>query len=176
MKNDSNRKLVWAGLFTALITVATVIIHIPSPTGGYINAGDALVILGALILGPLWGAVAAGIGSALADILSGYVIYALPTLIIKALMALVAGSIISHIHTKKPLIGVIFGGIIAEIIMIAGYFAFSALFLGFGWGAVVDVPGNAIQGAFGVAAGTALYLALIKIPYVRDNYKTGDSK
>ena len=66
MRNDKIQKLVWAGLFTALTTIATMIVQVPSPLGGYLNAGDAVVILSAFLLGSPWGALAAGLGSALA--------------------------------------------------------------------------------------------------------------
>ncbi len=167
MRNQQIKKIVWAGLFTALTTVATMIIQVPSPTGGYVNAGDALVLLGAFILGPWWGAAAAGLGSALADLLAGYVLYAPATLVIKFLMALTAGIILKKMRKSPSLLGAILGGVIAELIMIGGYFAFTALALNLGWGALAEIPGNCVQGVFGVASGTALYFALLRIPYVK---------
>jgi uncharacterized membrane protein len=165
--NNNIRKLVMAALFTALCCVATMAIRIPSPTGGYLNAGDAIVLLSAFLMGPFWGAAVAGIGSSLADIFSGYVVYAPATLIIKALMALVSGSILRHIVSKHSAATAVLAGIAAELVMILGYFAFTATVLGFGLGAVAEIPGNAMQGIFGVAAGTALFLALSKVPYIK---------
>ena len=66
--NKTTRKLVFSGLFAALCCVMTMVIQIPSPTG-YVNLGDCMILLGALALGPVYGALAGGIGSALADIL-----------------------------------------------------------------------------------------------------------
>ena len=83
-------RIVLCSLFTALTTVATMVIQIPLSISGYINFGDVFVLLGAFILGPIYGAVSAGVGAMLADILTGFVIYAPGTLIIKALMAIVA--------------------------------------------------------------------------------------
>ena len=91
MKDEKTRKLVYLALFTALTTAATMVVRVPSPTGGYVNAGDAVVLLCAFVLGPVPGAVAAGIGSALADIFGSYFLYAPATLVIKGLTALVAG-------------------------------------------------------------------------------------
>lgn len=171
MKNDKIKKIVWAGLFTALTAVATMVIQIPSPTGGYVNAGDAVVILGAFLLGPGWGALAAGLGSALADLFAGYVIYAPATFVIKGLMALCAGALIRRGKKGRRSLGfAVAGSVLAESIMIAGYFAFTATVLGFGWGAVAEIPGNAVQAVFGAVAGTALFFALIRIPYVRENF------
>ena len=62
-------------LFAALACVATMSIRIPTPgTGGYIHPGDAIVILAGIILGPVYGMLAGGIGSALSDLIGGYFI------------------------------------------------------------------------------------------------------
>ena len=92
MHSEKLRHLTLAALFAALACTATLLIQIPAipPAKGYINLGDCIVNVAAWVLGPVFGAAAAGIGSALADIISGYVIYAPATLVIKALMAVVA--------------------------------------------------------------------------------------
>jgi len=169
MENDKIRKLVWAGLFTALTTVATMIIFPVPALHGYVNGGDAIVIVGAFLLNPLWGAFAAGLGAALADLVSGYFIYAPATLIIKALMALAAGTILRNLRTKKQIIPAVLGSVTAEIIMVAGYFAYELVIYGLG-GAAADVIPNCIQGVFGAVAGTALFYALSRIPYVKKNF------
>ena len=62
--NHSTKKIILAALFAALVCVATMSIRIPTiGTGGYIHPGDAIVILCGVILGPVWGFLAAGIGS-----------------------------------------------------------------------------------------------------------------
>ena len=88
--NSKVKKLVIAALIAALACVATIIIKIPSPLKGYINLGDCIVLLAGWILSPAYAFLSAGIGSALADIFSGYVIYAPATFIIKGVMALIA--------------------------------------------------------------------------------------
>ena len=90
MKQTKLRTLILAAMFAALTCVATMIIHIPSPIGGYFNLGDCMVLLSAFVLGPVWGTAAGGIGSALADVICGYFVYAPGTLVIKALMGLLA--------------------------------------------------------------------------------------
>lgn len=87
----STKKLVIGALMAALTCIATMIIKIPTPTLGYIHLGDGLVLLCGIVLGPLGGALSAGIGSMFADIFSGYASWAPATLIIKALTAFVAG-------------------------------------------------------------------------------------
>ena len=94
MKHNNLLKIVMTAVFAALCYISTTLIQIPIPaTGGYINLGDCFVLLGAFLLGPVYGALAGGIGSALADILSSYTQYALGTFIIKAAMALCAALI-----------------------------------------------------------------------------------
>lgn len=165
MSDSQIKKIVMVSLFTALTCVATMVIRIPSPTGGYINPGDAVVLLGSFLLGPIWGAVAAALGSAMADVFSGYAVYAPATFIIKGLMALCGGIILNKLKSKKAA-GAILGSFVAEIIMVVGYLLFTATILGYGLGAVAEVPGNLVQGVFGIIAGTALYVALSKIPYI----------
>ena len=72
MTDKKLHRLVLAALFTALTTVMTMVIQVPSPMQGYVNLGDCGVLLSAWVLGPAWGGAAAGIGSMLADLLSGY--------------------------------------------------------------------------------------------------------
>ena len=83
MRNEKLKKLVLAALFAAIACVATVVIVIPIPaTNGYLNPGDAVVLFGAFALGPVWGAAAGGIGTAMADLLLGYAAYVPGTLVI----------------------------------------------------------------------------------------------
>ncbi|NCB50910.1 MAG: ECF transporter S component [Clostridia bacterium] len=167
MSDSKTRKLIFSALFAALCCVSTMVIKFATPTGGYIHAGDAVVLLGAFLLGPGWGALAAGLGSALADILAGYVVYAPATLVIKALMALVAGILLNSLGLKRPNPSALIAGSIAGLLMVAGYFLYGCFILGFGLGALADVPLNLLQGLFGALAGAALFGALSKIPYMR---------
>lgn len=156
----STRKLVYTALFAAVIFVATYIIKVPTPTNGYVNIGDAAVILGAFVLGPLFGAIAAGIGSCLTDVVAGYMAYAPATFIIKFIMATVCGLIFSK-NRKTP--GLIIGVLVSEIIMVLGYFLYEATVMGLGFGAAVGIPSNCIQGV--ISAVIAVILAkCIKLP------------
>ena len=160
------RKLVMSALLAALCCVATLIIQIPSPTGGYLHLGDAMVLLCGWLLGPIWGAVAAGLGSMLADVFSGYALYAPATLLIKALVALIACMLLKTFAKLMPrhrISALALSGVCAEIWMILGYFAFDALFVGYGWGAVAGIPGNAVQAAFGVVVGAVLMHVMERI-------------
>ena len=165
MKDNTTKKIVFAALLAALACVATMIIKIPTPLGGYIHAGDAVVVLAGFLLGPVWGAPAAGLGSALADVISGYVLYAPGTFVIKAVVALLAGWIIGTKLIKNEFAKALVAGIIGGIVMVGGYMLYEAVFMGFGVGAAANIPMNCIQGAFGAVAGAALYIALSKTNY-----------
>ncbi len=154
--NTKTKKLVMAALMAALACVATMIIKIPSPLKGYINLGDCIVLLSGWLLSPMWGFLAAGLGSALADILSGYVIYGPATFLIKGLMSLVAFYGYKLLKDKcSNLASKIISGIAAEIVMLVGYFLFAGILYGFG-PAVVNIPANAVQGIAGVVIGIIL--------------------
>jgi len=167
MENQKVRKLVLSALMAALVYVATSIIQIPSPVNGYVNLGDCFVLLSGWLLGPWYGAAAAGIGSMLVDLLSGYGHYVPGTLIIKGLDAL-AAALIFRAATKKGLsassvlLGQIAGGVVAEVIMVLGYFAYASMILGKGLAAAASIPGNIVQGIAGIAIGLALAVLLQK--------------
>ena len=165
MNDKKIRKLVLAALLAALVCVATMVVQIPSPMQGYVNLGDCAVLMSAWVLGPLYGGAAAGIGSALADLLSGYAHYVPGTFAIKLVMA-VAAALIFRAATKKGLsassvlLGQIVGGVVAEVIMVLGYFAYASLWLGKGLAAAASIPGNIVQGVFGLVAATVVYTVL----------------
>jgi uncharacterized membrane protein len=163
------KKILLPALFMALTFAATVVVKIPSPTGGYVNLGDGIILLAAFLLGPLYGSVAGGLGAALADILLGYTAYAPATLIIKALVALIAALTLKALKKALPLpAALLLAGIAGELFMVAGYFAYTGFVLGFGLGALASVPGDCVQAAIGVLASSLLYSRLVKIPHIRD--------
>ena len=150
------QKTVIAALFAALVCVATMLIKIPSPLKGYINLGDGIVLLAAWILPPAYGLIAAGLGSALADLYAGYVMYVPATFVIKALMA-VAAYTVYHLLIKKipDTVSRILSGVLAEIVMILGYFLFEGILYGFG-ASLVNIPANGVQGVAGIVIGVVL--------------------
>ncbi len=150
------QKIVMSALLAALCCVATMIIKIPSPLKGYLNLGDCIVLLSGWMLSPLYGFLAAGVGSALADIFSGYITYAPATFIIKGLMALIAYFCFKILQSKiGNLPSRIISGIVAEVIMILGYFVFEGFLYGF-IPSIVNIPANAVQGVAGLILGTVL--------------------
>lgn len=161
MKIRKLSKIVAAALFAAIICVATFIVQIPSPaTGGYINLGDCFVLIAGIYLGYGYGALAAGLGSALADLLAGYAQYAPATFVIKALMAVTAYAVFKSLSKKSVTLAKIICGISAEAVMVLGYFGYESVILKYGMGAAASILPNVIQGVAGIAAAFALSTAL----------------
>lgn len=164
MNDKKIRKLIFTALLAALTCVATMVIQIPAPVSGYVNLGDCVVLLCAFFLGPWYGAAAAGIGSMLADLLSGFALYAPATLITKALMAMVAALLYRALPMKHSALRAAIGGVAAEVIMIAGYFLYGAVIMGSFAASALGVAGNAMQGVVGLVLGVLLAEVLKKTP------------
>lgn len=165
MKKASSLRLgVVTALFGALIFIVTAyILHIPTPaTGGYIHLGDAFVYLAASILPAPYAVAAAGIGEALSDALTGSIAYALPTLAIKAAMALCFTSAGEKIVTKRNAAAAVCAGLLC----IGGYYLTEAVMLHSFAAPLAEIPANAVQAASSVGvyllAGSALDRAKLK--------------
>lgn len=157
--NVKTKKIVLSAMLAALTFIATIIIRVPMPAVGYVNLGDCFVLLCGWVLGPVYGALAAGIGSAVADLSAGWVAYAPVTFAVKALMAIAAYFIgVKISRSKADLVFKAVSAVVAEIIMIGGYFISEGILYGVGT-ASMNIAFNAIQGAVGLIAG----LILIKV-------------
>ena len=153
---NTTHKIVMAAMFAALTCVATMIIKIPSPLKGYMNIGDCIVLVAGWSLSPMYGFLAAGLGSALADLFSGYVIYAPATFFIKGIMALTVYYGSNLLHKKmNAILSQIVSGAVAEVWMCIGYFLFEGVLYGFA-PSLVNIPANGIQGVAGLVLGVAL--------------------
>ena len=168
--NTRTKKIVMAALMAAFTCVATMIIQIPSPLKGYLNLGDCVVLLSGWILSPVYGFVAAGLGSALADLFSGYIVYAPATFLIKGLMALIAFYVFKNLHMNNKkldkLPSRIISGIFAEIVMALGYFMFEGIMYGFIASSVNILP-NVIQGFAGLFIGVILINIFEKLKIIQ---------
>lgn len=163
MKHSNTKNLVLSAIFAALTFIATTFLRIPPLFSGvgYIHFGDCLVLMCGFILGPLHGAFAAGLGSALSDII-GFPVYAPGTLIIKALVALVAGLLLRLF--KKKTVGAVICGFIAELIMVFGYFIYETLIIpdcGF-YVALSSIPGSIVQAVSGIIGAAILIQIFLK--------------
>jgi uncharacterized membrane protein len=145
-KKLSAQSIALCGMMAALIFIATYLLKIPIGYG-YVHLGDGFILLSAAVLG--WPAMlSAAVGSMLADLLAGYSLYMLPTFVIKGAMAAVA--VVACTKKSQPLQMLYM--LIAEIVMVAGYFVTDWLILGYGLAAATAaILGNVLQGLSGVA-------------------------
>ena len=169
-KMDENKSriqgIVMTSVFAALTFAATFLIKIPLPAvNGYVHPGDAIVVLSGLMLGGKKGFLAAGIGSALADLLGGYVIYAPATFFIKGFAALLAAVLFKALMkklSKHSVAAALISGAVALILVPGGYFIFSSILYGTAAAVLSRVP-DLFQALFGVLVATVLYPVLRKI-------------
>lgn len=165
MKLNSNllRRWIITALFTALVTIGTMMIQIPTlATQGFINFGDVFVFITGAIMGPIPGLLAGGIGSALADALSGYMHYAPWTLTIKGLEGLLVGLLVyRRWHGQPRLLVPVLSMTLAGAWMIFGYFV-AGCFM-YGWQvALTGIPGNTVQAIGSVVISIPLLVPLYK--------------
>ncbi len=157
MANNNKTKLVaqylaMAGVATALVAVATIVVQIPVPVvNGYLNLGDSIIFITSVLCGPIVGGIAGGLGSMLADIILGYAIYAVPTLIIKGIEGVICGVIADLVYKKitaenKQIIFTTCGMIVASLEMIIGYFFAGWILFGTESASFIAVVPNIIQG------------------------------
>lgn len=150
MNDKKIKDIVYISLLAALICVATFMIRIPSVvTNGYVHLGDGLIFIAVILLGGKRGAFAASIGASLADILGGYAHYAIPTFIIKGIMALIMGYIIYKMN-KESKASWIIGAVLGSIWQIAAYYVVGSLMVGSFISTLMDIPGNAVQSGVGI--------------------------
>ena len=145
---------------TVVVALMTLFVRIPLPSRGYFNFGDVAVVFSGLVLGQLaqrrkffWGAAAGGVGSAMADIVGGFGMFAPITLVAKGLegglCALASGK-----PRSARWIFLLLGG----AAMVGSYFIAEALMPNIGLqGAVSEVVPNLIQAGGGIAGGTLTY-------------------
>jgi uncharacterized membrane protein len=153
MDQNKVKKIVYGAFMIALVTIGTMVIRIPTPaTKGYINVGDSFIFLSSALFGSLMGFIAGGIGSALADLLSGYAYWAPWTFIIKGIEGLIVGLMYKK-YTNEYLRIVFL--IIGALWMVLGYYIAGGVMYGFKT-SLVDVPSNLVQGFASIIIGYIL--------------------
>ncbi len=160
MKNQT-QSLVLTGLLMALVTVGTMMISIPVPaTHGYVHGGDMMIFLAAVLFGKKKGALAGGVGSAIADLLLGYSQWIIPTLVVKGIMGYLIGSLSSG--ESKPILskGNIFAMLTGVLWMTFGYYIAGGIMLGNFTAALAGIPGDLLQSSVGMALFIPIGIAL----------------
>ena len=161
MKNNENIKTITKmAVLTALTATLTLIIRIPTPTGGNINLGDLVIFITSFLLGGLKGGIVGGVGSATADLIGGSSNFVIATLIIKFLEGLVVGKLFDCFKNKSS-IAIILSASIGAIIMVLGYFIFEYFCFGIGAAISVVIP-NIFQGVVCVILAFMLQTIFIK--------------
>lgn len=159
MANENLKTMTRYALLIALTTVCTMVINIPLPgANGYFNLGDAMVFTAAFLLGKRGGLIAGGIGSALADVLLGFSLWAPFTLVIKGLEGYLAGLLLETSFGKNhPLLALV----PAALWMVAGYFVVKLFLYGLA-PALMEIPVCLIQTSVGIVAARVFSTALFK--------------
>lgn len=163
------RQMILASIFTAMITVLTCYIKIPTHNG-YVHIGDAVIYIAACVLPAPLAVFCGALGGLFADLLGGYTVYALPSFIIKALLVLAFNRKSRKFIEKRNIIA----AVIAAALNTAGYFIADAVIFSLSasggsffspapWAAAIyDIPANLIQSAASLAVFAALGAALDK--------------
>lgn len=158
-KKASTFYVVLIALFSALVCVLTVFVQIPVGYG-YVNFGDALIFISASMLGPIGGAIIGALGSSLADIFSGFAIYAPFTFVIKGGEGFLCGILYLYVFKRRrPILRRLFSMLISGVLVIAGYFLTDLIL--YGWAASLF---NFVSGPIQVAV--SLVIAMIVMPRI----------
>ena len=107
MKNERVTKVVFTGLIAALSYVVFTFLQIKIPLPGgdatSIHLGNAVCVLGALLLGGAYGGIGGALGMTIGDLFDPvYVVYAPKTFILKLCIGLITGLVAHKIgHITK---------------------------------------------------------------------------
>ncbi len=165
----TTKTIAMSAMFAALVTVTTAFIKIPTPVGGYVHPGDSMVYLAASVLPGPFGLIAAAVGGALADLISGYPHWAIPTAIIKALNVLpflLCRIALKNSPRYRRIINLpnLLMIIPSTIITLGGYLLANAFFKGFAVALTSLVP-NLLQAIVAAVLFIALGLSLDAIQF-----------
>lgn len=123
--------LALTGLMGALVYVATVFFKVQIPVGGdktMVGFANVFCILSGLMLGPVYGGIAAGVGSFLFDLTNGWASSAPVTFVTKFAMAWLCGLIAwGGDRSGGRLSRVIAGAVTGSLAYCALYLSYSAL-------------------------------------------------
>lgn len=165
MKKTSftTQELVFTALMTALVFVATYLPHIPIPLG-YAHLGDAVIFLLALLAPRRAALFAACIGSALADLLGGFALWIVPTLVIKFVMAEIVYRIGRRGDAIVPRASIIAALLLSSLWMAAAYTLAGAVLYASMSAALASTPGLIMEGLVNSV------LALLLLPILRERF------
>lgn len=179
MNREYMQKMVMTGMFAALsyvvFTFLQIKITLPGGDATSFHLGNAVCVLGALILGGAWGGIGGAIGMTIGDLLDPvYIVYAPKTFILKFCIGLITGLIAHRIaridkSTDKAYVfrwSVIaaIGGMLFNVIFdpLVGYF-YKRLILGKPAAEVTlawNITTTSVNAVLSVIVAVAVYMAL----------------
>ena len=121
MQQLKTKELTTAAIMSAFVFIATFVPKIPIPLG-YAHLGDAAIFIVVMIFGRKIGIISASVGSALADLISGFPIWIVPTIFIKWIMAEIFARV-AQFNDKKSIYSwkMLVAMVIACLFMTIGY-------------------------------------------------------
>ncbi len=159
-QNRNALKLAVTAVLTAVVVVFTMIIRIPT-TKGYLNLCDVAICFIAFTFGPASAFIAAALGTALADLISGYAQWAPISFVVHGLEGLLIALIVrSKAGADASPVKKILAGLVCMATVTLGYFALSALFISTAAVALAEVPGNLVQSGIGFVLGLGVSVAV----------------
>ena len=140
MKNNNLKLMCMSAIFSALVFVVTAYLHIPT-YNGYVHCGDGFIFIAACILPIPYSVLVGVLGAMLADLLTGFAIWAPGSMIIKGLLVLLFAYRSNKIITKRNLIMLL----PAAFISTAGYYLYEVLITGSFIASLSGISGSLIQ-------------------------------
>lgn len=150
MKKMDAKQITLGAMAIAVVCVGTMAIQIPIPLG-YMHLGNCFILIFSVFFSRIIGTLAGGVGSCLADLLSGYPQWILPTLIIKGIMGYVTSALSKdkNGNVKIASVHTLIAAAAGILIMIAGYTIAGAILYGSVAAGLAQVPGLSIEGGLG---------------------------
>lgn len=161
MSKSRIRQEVLAAILTALTVTMSILVVIPIPgTHGLVTLCEVGIYISAILFGNPVGLVVGGASGFLIDIISGYPVWCLFSLVIHGLQGFVV-AYMSKNH-KIELKTIILPLLVGSIIMVVGYCLATGLL--FGWPAgLSSIPSNLVQVGFGMITTVLIVGNLAKI-------------
>lgn len=161
--------LTFVGVMAAMVYVVTLF-RFPL-LGSKVHFANAVCLLSGMLLGPWWGGLAAGLGSALYDALAGGYdfINVLITFVSKFAMAFVCGALMRRRDQEENLVRVILASVCGALTYVALYMLKTFIYQRFVYGYPMDAVGatmvaklvpSLINAAVAVVAAPVFYHAL----------------
>ena len=160
MKKNNVKILCLSAVFTAVIYVFTAYLHIPSHTG-YTHVVDGFIYLSACLLPLPYAVLASSAGAFLAASLSGFLMWAPASVVIKGLTVLLFSSKSAKIVTKRNL----FALLPAAIICCAGYYVYEAVIFSNFIAAAAGIIGYIMQSVLSSVLFLTLGISLDKMNF-----------